>query len=133
MIVSELTELRVVGVFDRGKPHKECIAIQVNQALNIGQYGIMLGHHVEGNGAIPYCDQLYWFGGGWVKAGDWIFVYTSSGEPRQTPQQNGVNCTYTVYWGRPATMFAHTSVVPMLFRVDAVDILLPVGDQLQSG
>ena len=132
MIVSELTELRVVGVLDRGKPNKECVAIQVNQALNIGQYGIMLGNHVGGNGAIPYYDQLYWFGDGFVEAGDWIFVYTSSGKPRQTTQQNGVNRTYTVYWGRPTTMFAHTSVVPMLFRVDAVDVLLPVGDQPQS-
>lgn len=133
MIVSELTELRVVDVLDRGKPNKECVAIQVNQALNIGRYGIMLGSHVEGNGAIPYCDQLYWFGGGFVEAGDWIFVYTSSGKPRQALQQNGVNRTYTVYWGRPATMFAHTFVVPMLFRVDAVDVLPPVGDQPQSG
>ena len=133
MIVGQLTELQIIGVFDRGEPNKECIAIQVNQAINIGRYGIMLGSHAGGNSAYPYRDQLYWFGDSFVKAGDWIFVYTGSGEPRETLQKNGVNTTYTVYWGRPTTMFAQSFIVPMLFRVDAVDVLPEVGDQPQPG
>ena len=133
MIVSELTELRVIDVFDRGEPNKECVAIKIYETLNIGRYGIMLGSYAGGNSAVPYRDQLYWFGNGFVKAEDWIFVYTGSGEPRKALQQNSVNHTYTVYWGRPTTLFADSHVVPMLIRIDAVDVLQPKGNLPQLG
>ena len=128
MIVGDLTEMRIVDVFDRGEPNKECIAIQVNEALNIGKYGVMLGSSAGQASAVPFRDQLYWFGDGVIKSGDWIFLYTGAGEARQHLQENNVNHSYSIYWGRPTTLFAQSFVVPILFRIDAVDVLPASGD-----
>jgi hypothetical protein len=125
MIVANLTELAVMAVLDRGVPNEECIAIQANERINLGQYGIMLGAYAQLNSAIPFRDHLFWFGDGFIEKGDWIFIYTGMGEPRKSTTPDGANNTYTVFWGKPTTIFASTNVVPLLFRVDAVDVISP--------
>ncbi len=133
MIVGDVTELAVVKIFDRAVPNKECIAISVNRAVNMGQYGLMVGRHdaATNNGSVPFFDNLFWFGDGVVNAGDWMFVYTGPGTPRSTTATNGVNKIYSLHWGKPQTVFANSMIVPILFRVDAANILMPPSDQPQ--
>jgi hypothetical protein len=125
MIVSDLREITIMAVLDRGVPNEECIAIQANERINLGQYGIMLGLYAQLNAATPFKDHLFWFGDGFIEKGDWVFVYTGLGEPRKSKTKDGANNVYTVFWGKPITIFANTSFVPLLFRVDAVNVLSP--------
>ncbi len=125
MIVGTIGELSIVSILDRGVPNKECIAIQANESVNMGQFGMMLGQYATDGTAIPYFDHMFWFGDGFVKSGDWLFLFTGSGVPRKAKATNGINETFSVFWGKPTTVFAETLTVPMLFRVDAVDVLLP--------
>ena len=131
MIVSNITELTVVAVLERGVPNEECIAIKANERINLGQYGVMLGAYTQINGAIPFRDNLFWFGDGFIEKGDWLFIYTGIGESRQTKTKDEINKIYTVFWGKLKTVFANTSLVPLLFRVDAVDVLSPPEDRPQ--
>lgn len=125
MIVADLTELTVMAILERGVPNEECIAIQANERINLGQYGIMLGVYAQLNSAIPLKDNLFWFGDGFIEKGDWLFIYTGIGEPRKsTPEDEDINL-YTIFWGKSKTVFANTNIVPLLFRVDAVDVISP--------
>ena len=131
MIVSSITELKIITVLDRGIPNEECIAILSNERINIGQYGIMLGAYAEGNSAFPFRDHMFWFGDGFIDKDDWLFVYTGIGEPRRSKAKNEVNYIYTVFWGKSKTVFADTRIVPLLFRVDAVCVIPPPEDRPQ--
>ena len=133
MIVGDVTELGIVTILDRGVPNKECIAVSVRQAVNMGRYGLMLAQHdtTESKSSVPFFDNLFWFGDGVANANDWLFVYTGPGTPTSTQAANGVNRVFRLHWGKPHTVFANSMVVPILFRVDAVDILLPPSDQPQ--
>jgi len=133
MIVANLEELTLMAVLNRSVPNEECIAIKSNERINLGQYGIMLGVYTQPNGAIPFRDHLFWFGDGFIEKGDWLFIYTGAGEPRKTTTSDGANKIYTVFWGKPATAFANTNIVPLLFRVDAVDVISPPENQPQIG
>jgi hypothetical protein len=131
MIVSDITELSIITVLERGVPNEECIAIIADERINLGQYGIMLGVSTQLKAAIPFRDHLFWFGDGFIEKGDWLFVYTGMGEARKSITNDGNNSIYTVFWGKQKTVFADSNVVPLLFRVDAVDVLSPPENQLQ--
>lgn len=123
MIVGTIEELSIMAVLHRGEPNQECIAIKAEEDTNLGQYGLMIG--VSGGvdkGAWPLKDNLLWFGDGWVKKDDWLFVYTGSGRPQATPGTNGAESLFSIYWGREHTIFHASKVVPILFRVDAVSV-----------
>lgn len=133
MIVSDLTELSVSTVLERGIPNKESIAIQVNQTINLGQYGVMLGQFSGLNSALPFRDNLFWFGDGVVEAGDWIFIYTGLGSPTKYRSADDKYNVYSTFWGRNSTLFANSNVVPMIFRVDAVNVPNPPQNSPQLG
>lgn len=125
MIVNDITELSIVDVLGRGVPNEESIALRVKERVNLGQYGIMLGVHSHSRLARPLQDSLFWFGDGMVDEGDWIFVNTGDGESRVTKSTDQLNSIFSVFWNKASTVFANSNVVPILFRVDAVDILEP--------
>ncbi len=128
MIVPTTPELSVITILDRGVPNSECIAISVLESTDLGQYGIMIGHFAPSNLALPFQDHLFWFGDGLVKAGDWIFVNTGAGEPRLSKTSDQKNDIYTVFWKKAKTVFANSNIVPILFKIDSVDVLLPPAD-----
>lgn len=123
MILNLITELRIVGVFDRGIPNQERIVLSVNEAVNLGQYGLMVGVRGSNGFAFPIRDNLLWFGDATVKKGDWIFVYTGPGEAKGSTLPNTQYNLYSVHWGRQYTMLGDSNVVPLLIRVDAVQVL----------
>nr|BAJ06922.1 hypothetical protein [uncultured bacterium] len=133
MLVADLNELQMHPVADRGVPNLERIAIYVKEPTNMGQYGIMVGLSALGAAAIPYQDNLFWFGDGVMNAGDWILLYTGKGTPRTEDWKPTGGKVYSLHWGRSKTMFANTNIVPILFRVDAVDLAAPPQDLPQIG
>jgi len=121
VILSDLTELLLYPVADRGVPNFERIPILVRERIDLGQFGLMIGYSNPNKFAIPIKDNLYWFGDGFVNPGDWIMLYTGSGNPRtDTLNQNKDSKMYTVHWGRTQTIFAHSQIVPILFKINAV-------------
>lgn len=128
MIVGDIFEINVVGVYERGVPNQERIVLCANQALNLGQYGIMIGLRAENGSAFPIKDNLLWFGDGLVTKGDWIFIYTGPGGARTTNLPNVQEKLYSIHWGREQTILDSPEVVPILFRVDAVQIPIQAPD-----
>ena len=135
MIVGTITELRLEGAFDRGVPNLERVVITANELVNMGQFGVLLGIRAEHGMAKPIRDNFYWFGDGLVRKGDWIFLYTGPGETRTVEVPNTTEKIYSVHWGRGTTVLDHSEIVPILFRLDAVDIVeqrLQIENQPQS-
>lgn len=134
MIVADLPELKLFPVADRGIPNQERIPIQVLKPTDMGSFGLLVGMSFYHKVATPIQDHLFWFGDGLVNTGDWILLYTGSGTPRTddwaTPPGSKV---YSLHWGRPTTMFANTSVVPILFAVQGVDVGVSPSDLPQLG
>ncbi len=122
MIVQPINELTVWGVFDPGKPNLERIIVHVEQTLNLGRYGLMLGICAANSSAFPMKDNLLWFGDGVAVAGNWIFVYTGPGQPRSEVSPETQERIISVHWGRNKTIFNSADLVPILFRVDAVNV-----------
>ena len=131
MILQNITQLSITTILNRGVPNQECISIRVNQVINTGQFGLMLGRYNQGASAIPYFDNLFWFGDALMHPGDWMFVYTGAGTPSHILAANAENRIYYLYWGKPNTLFAEPVIAPILFRVDAVDVLAPPTNQPQ--
>lgn len=123
MIVSNITELFLYPVEDRGIPNKERIPILVQERVEMGYYGIMVGQFSDHQGTQPFLDNLFWFGRGIANAGDWILVYSGGGinksEDWSTPPGSKV---YSAHWCREKTMFANSATVPILFRFDKATI-----------
>jgi hypothetical protein len=122
MIVADLTELSISAVFDRGKANHERIVIAVHEAVNMGQFALLLGIKSEGNSAVPLRDNFCWFGDGLVSPDQLIFVYTGPGEPVKSTLPGSEIVTYSLHWGRETTVLHNPEVVPMLIRVDAVNV-----------
>ena len=68
-------------------------------------------------------DNLLWFGDALVQKGDWIFIYTGPGEPKASKLPNNQENIYSIHWGSDKTIFHHPDLVPILFRVDAAEVL----------
>ena len=108
------------GPFDRGIPDSERIVLQAQQAVNLGQFGLLIGVQTGEHLAVPLPDNFFWLGDGFLGAGEWLFVYTGPGEPRATTFPNRPERVYIVHWGRQQTIFNHSNIVPVLFRMDGV-------------
>lgn len=132
MILQSISELSVVGVHDRGIPNQERIVISVNQPVNLGQYGIMIGVKGAAGTGFPVKDNLLWFGDSIVFQGDWIFVYTGPGVPKASDLPNVTSKLYAIHWGRQTTILNNQELVPILFRVDAVQVPIESSNLLLS-
>jgi len=122
MIVGDILELKILGVYDRGIPNKERIVITVEASVNMGQFGLMLGVRAQNASATPITDNMFWFGDGFVRKGDMLFLYTGPGHATTNQIPNSLASFYSLHWGKMTTVFANPTTLPILFRVDAVDI-----------
>ena len=121
MIVNDLTEIKLFNVSKRGIPNEEKIALRVNESINLGQYGILIGIRLPStNGAVPLRDNMFWFGDLWVKKDDWIFIFTGSGERRSIKTDDNKNDIHIGFWGKDKTIMADPQVVPILFKIESV-------------
>ena len=132
MILQGISELVLIGVHERGIPNKERIVLRANDRLQMGQFGLLLGVKGAPGFAFPIKDNFFWFGEGMVDRGDYVFVFTGSGNPQKSELPNSSEKLYTVFWGRAMTLFMDPNVVPILMRIDALTVdnpqqLLPPG------
>jgi len=122
MILHSITELSLMGIFDRGIPNSERIAFQATERISLGHFGILLGIKGVPGAAFPIRDNFFWFQDGILNPHDWVLVYTCNGKPTGSVIPNTETHLYTVFWGRPGVILANPNIVPILFRMDAVAV-----------
>lgn len=123
MMLATIDEIEVVGVLDRGAPNSECVALNIKMPLNLGQYCLYVGVKMPNGGGFPINDNMFWFGEAQINAGDWVFVYTGLGETRVSDMPNSSSKIYSIHWNRNSTLFHSAEVIPLLVRIDAVQVL----------
>ena len=132
LIVGAITEMTVIGAYDRGVPNQERIVLRANGAVSLGQFALFLGIRQESGFVTPIRDNFYWFGDGILSKGDWIFLYTGPGEGRSNVAPNTTEKLYTVHWNRSHTILNSHEIVPVLMRIDAIQVpveRLPLPDR----
>ncbi|WP_299663770.1 hypothetical protein [uncultured Ruegeria sp.] len=108
--------LMLMDVVDRGVPNLERIPIKVEEDFYLQYQWIGIGIKQPNSHIFPINDNSMWLGMGWVKKGDWIFVYTGKGEPRSNRIPGLENSIYTVHWNREATLFSSDEIHPYLLE-----------------
>jgi hypothetical protein len=131
MFFDTITSLQLMNVHDHGVPNLERIAIHVREACDLGEYCLFIGLPAADGSVAPLKDHMLWFGNGFVNPGDWIFVYTASGfttvQPYGLPpagssiQPRLIN----IHWGKDHTMFQNRALVPMLIRMNGLNMPAP--------
>ena len=122
MIVGNISELSIVGVYDRGVPNQERIVMRPQQEINMGRHGFFLGLKQPNGLYLPLYDHMFWFGDGIVQPPSWLFVYTGPGQARQAKTQDTQELAYVLHWGKKMTVLNDERIAPILFRVDAIQI-----------
>src|SRR5438477_222659 len=111
MILYQITELTIVGIYDRGKPNLERIVIRPNMELDLGRYGLILGVKQSNGMAIPIWDHFFWFGDGLVRPPDWVFIYTGPGQAQQSKTNLTQELAYVLHWGKKQTVLENVNVI----------------------
>lgn len=114
--------LKIVDVHDRGVPNYERIVLTITEDTPLTNYFLGVGFARGLNHVLPINDNTFWFGAGVVNRGDWIFLYTGSGEPNSSKVPNQENEMYRLHWGRKGVLFSQEDIIPYLF--EAVNIKL---------
>lgn len=124
----EISELELAGVFDRGVPNKERIAIRARVAVDMAQFGVILGLKMANGEAWPLHDNFFWLGGGAINALDWILLYTRAGAPSSYVPDGQTCKVYSVFWGKPTVVFQNPNLIPILFRIGGVELGMIPGE-----
>lgn len=132
MMQGQLDELSLIGVFDRGVPNQEHVAIRVDAHVDMASYGMLVGWAAVGGGVLPVPNNFFWFGNGLLSPGDWIFLYTAPGQARVDTLKDGKRLC-VLHWGRTQTMFHTPSYVPLLVRIDAYQTTPPAPELIAQG
>jgi len=133
MLLEQVENLELFGVYERGVPNAERIVLRANSIVNLGFYAVGLGAKSENGMAYPIPDQFLWLGEMYLDKGAWVFIFTGKGTPAVTKEQHTGDPMHVMYWHKDAVVLTHDSVVPMLYRFDGVSVgiqlpqVLPIG------
>jgi hypothetical protein len=130
-LLNQITALKIATVGERGKPNQEYVAIHVLEDVNMATFHLILGVESTPGQASPINDCMFRFGEGFVRAGDWIFVFTGGGTTGKERSTDDTFDIYTLYWGRSTTLFADSQVVPMIIEISAVEVAHSPRNQAQ--
>jgi hypothetical protein len=115
-------ELTFSEVTDPGIPNKERLNIRVVEPLNLAPYGLLVGLALADGTAMPFWDQLFWFGAIDVPADSWIVLYTGPGQLRVERDSKTGWPIYIFHWNKPNVVFTSTNTVPILFQIGSLII-----------
>ena len=116
-----MNPLQIIGVRDAGEPNKERVVIRALEACDTENYFVGLAIKGQRGRYFPLNDNFFWFGNGFLRPGDWVFLYTGGGESRVHEVPNQPSRIYTVHWNRPNVLFASGEVVPYTGYMDDLD------------
>jgi len=118
LIQASRPPLQLMTVTSRNKPNQECVHLQANARVNLGEYIHCVGVRMPNNDAIPLQSYLFWFGNHIVAPETWVMVYTGPGEPVLTTQTSDKKPALVFHWNQPHTMFSDNQLVPCLIHMD---------------
>jgi hypothetical protein len=122
-----MNPLFIVSVYGAGQPNNERIVVRASESCNTKNYFMGLALRGDQDTCYPLNDNFFWFGNGQIIAGDWIFLYTGSGEPTANDLPNQPNRIYTVYWRRSTVLFSSSEVIPYLGFMSDLDFAPSIG------
>lgn len=115
-----LEELQIIGVWDRGVPNQERIAIKATQETDLSNYLLFLGVPLGQQFAFPLNEDLFWFGKEIIVPPTWVIVYTGPGERKITTMRDSREPALVLHWGKKTTILGHPNVVPVLVSLEGV-------------
>ncbi len=117
-------ELEIWGVYDRGVPNAERIVFKPRIQVNLGNYIVTIGFQPQpGTPATLIQNQLFWFGELLVTPPSWVFLYTGPGTPTITHENMTKEPVQSLYWGSKQTLFSNGSIVPVILRLNGIEVL----------
>jgi hypothetical protein len=119
-MVRILDEIEIFGVYDRGVPNEERIALRVKRQINLRDYLMILGVPISEQLAFPLEGNLYHFSSELVDSPAWIFFYTGTGERRITREVQTGEPAIVIHWGKQYTILNDERVVPVILGIDGV-------------
>jgi hypothetical protein len=123
VVVPGVAELRLFGAFDRGVPNRERITLRVQgQAVNLGNYFLLLGSQRQPYSAMPIPNQSFWLGEMVLEPWTWLYVFTGPGSPGFTTQQETGETAYVMHWGRKGIVLREEHIVPVIMRMQVAGI-----------
>jgi len=130
--VPAVTELAIVGIDRPGVANEERILIRPTQAVNLGEFILVLGYQSGETSVIPALDQMFWFGEVYVEPPSWVIVHTGPGRNQETVWQQTGERLRVFYWGKSFTQFHVPGLMPVLMRIGAIAVGKPVVPRLRQ-
>lgn len=115
-----LAELEITGVWERGIPNRERIAIKVKEPLDLSNYILVLGIPIAEQIAVPLEDHAFYFGKETIYPPHWIIIYTGPGDRKLTHMQDSREPALVLHWGKPTTILNDERIVPVLISFEGI-------------
>jgi hypothetical protein len=97
--------LKLQGVEGAGDLENERVTLRAVSNVNVGAYIVLRAKKSPDgkvfSGAIPHA---YWFDTFSIKAGDWLVLYSKSGQKSQKITDMNIT-SYFFYWGQPSPLW----------------------------
>ena len=119
-------KLELRSIQDRGIADKERIVMKANTKVDVGQFAVIEAGFSDGvaNSSTRDC---YWFPDKVVEEGDWVVLYTKSGDDREKVQKSGATAHF-FYWGKNSPKWRVKNWVPVVLQVDSWSLIPPDND-----
>ena len=117
-------KLKVVRIVDRGIPNKERLHLSVQASTNLNFYAVFHTVYVGPSTIESTPKHAYWFGSHFVKAGDYVILYTNVGKDMVQLRKDGFN-NHFFHWGLRQVLFAGTEECAVLLELSTWDASQP--------
>lgn len=119
MYLPAIVEINLIGVADAGKPNHERVMLRPNEAVNLAQFGVVLGVRTQ-QPLVAHLlrDHTIWLPEITLSPPAWILIYTGPGKDRQEMWNN--QPVLILHWNKQQTLFGDPDLVPVLVRIDAI-------------
>jgi len=111
-------KLSIVNIIDRGVANKERLHLAALVPINLAYYAVVASMYARDRKTIAGGNrQMYWFEPSQVNAGDWIILYTGSGQYSKHVRLGG-GTNHFFYWGLKETVWHDPLSSATLFEIN---------------
>lgn len=110
--------LEIINIYDRGIKSKELIWIKVLADTDLVNYIIFDTEYLDPNAISEAPKNTYWFQSKFVKAGDYVILYTGTGTPSESKNNDG-STNHFLYWGNRSTLWHKKTDCAVLFEINS--------------
>lgn len=121
-MIQQITEIDLLGVWDRGVPNTERVVMQCHAGVELGDYCLVCGPPSPTGGIHPSPHHFYKFPFILVAPGSWIVLYTGRGQQFVAPMAGTNQPVHALYWGRDFTIFSDPAWSPALLRISGIGL-----------